>query len=207
MSLKIKVCGLREPSNIEEVASLNPDYMGFIFYKKSPRYVGDDFVVPSIDSRISRVGVFVNHDHDFIIRQAEKSSLSHVQLHGDELPDACRRLKSAGLSVIKVFRIDAGFGFDSTKPFESCCDYFLFDTKGENYGGTGKAFDWSVLDQYKYSTPFFLSGGLNADNLSQVNSIPNSVMIAIDLNSGVEERPGKKDMDKLKNIFSQLNRA
>lgn len=207
MSVKIKVCGMRDSQNIMEVANLKPDFMGFIFYSKSPRFVGEDFVMPSIDSSIERVGVFVNHDFDFITRQSKNYSLSHAQLHGDESPQLCNQLKLIGLKVIKVFSVGVDFNFEVAKPYEPFVDYFLFDTKGDNYGGTGRTFDWSLLENYSLTTPFFLSGGLNPENTSQIHSISSTGFFAVDLNSGVEESPGVKSISRLKSVFQELNQG
>ena len=207
MKLKVKICGMREPQNIREVAALNPEYMGFIFYDKSPRYVGTDFEIPLIESKIKKVGVFVNASHEVIVQQVHKYNLSCVQLHGQESPELCSKLRLEGITVIKVFLIDQLFEFNSLLPYEERVDFFLFDTKGNTYGGTGKPFDWSLLDAYSSSIPFFLSGGLNPDNLHQLSSIKSKNLFAVDLNSGVEKSPGIKDIAKLEKVFSELNRA
>lgn len=205
MNLKVKVCGMRDAKNILDVASLNPDYMGFIFYDKSPRYVGSELIIPHVEKDIKRVGVFVNSSYDFIVRVAKKYSLSTVQLHGGESVELCKQLRSNGLEIIKVFSVDSNFEFKFTGPFESTADYFLFDTKDKNYGGTGKTFDWSLLEKYTSEKPFFLSGGLDLNNVFQVQRVRSKNLFGVDLNSGVEASPGLKDIIKLKRAFSDLN--
>jgi len=195
---------MKEPVNIQEVATLSPDFMGFIFYEPSHRFVDKDFIISQLDEAIERVGVFVNSDFDFMIRQADKFNFSHIQLHGHETPELCHRLKLAGLKIIKAFSVDSSFDFKKVNSFQSVVDFFLFDTKGDQYGGTGKSFNWSLLDKYKLSTPFFLSGGLNPDNIGQAMSINHPALFALDLNSGFEERPGLKNVSKLKSAFGKL---
>jgi phosphoribosylanthranilate isomerase len=200
MKLKIKVCGMREPSNIEAVAKLNVDFMGFIYYEKSPRFVGNDFEAPSTGEKIQRVGVFVNQPLHFIFKEVERNSLDAVQLHGSESPEVCCNLKSKGITVIKVFSIGDDFDFVLTKPYQYAADYFLFDTKGMSYGGTGKKFDWGLLEKYSQPTPFFLSGGLSPENIAKVSNVKNPQLYGVDLNSGVEESAGVKSVERIKQI-------
>jgi phosphoribosylanthranilate isomerase len=205
MNFKVKVCGMREPENILEVSALSPDFLGFIFYEKSPRYVGMDFQIPVIKKNINKVGVFVNHDFDFIMKQVDRLGLNHVQLHGHETPALCEHLRSDELKVIKVLSVDPTFDFKSATQYADHIDYFLFDTKSSSYGGTGKTFDWSLLRNYRLSIPFFLSGGLNPENIGQINTVDHKLLYAIDLNSGVESIPGRKDISKLKSVLIQIN--
>lgn len=193
--IKLKICGMRDEANIQAVGDLHPDYMGFIFYDKSPRYVGKDFKVPNVPNA---VGVFVNESNDRILETGVKI----VQLHGNESPERCASLKSKGLTVIKAFSIDDDFDFEKTKPYSDVTDYFLFDTKGKYYGGNAYPFDWNKLNEYDQSKPFFLSGGLNAQNLNNLDLLNGMNLYAIDLNSGVEDTPGIKNIDKIKNVLS-----
>jgi len=186
---------MREPGNIQEVAALQPDYMGFIFYSKSPRFVGEDFKVPGVRNA---VGVFVNETTEKILEKG----VSIVQLHGNESVQQCSELKSKGLTVIKAFSIDDDFDFETTKPYEDVVDYFLFDTKGKLYGGNAYPFDWNKLNEYSQSKPFFLSGGLNAQNLQNLDLLDGMNLYAIDLNSGVEDSPGLKNIEKIKSVMS-----
>ena len=204
--MKIKICGMREEENIREVAALNPDYMGFIFYEPSPRYVGRDFNMPiNLNSSISKMGVFVNQSAETVITTMDKHQLQYAQLHGDESPSFCDTLKAAGINLIKAFRVNEDFNFTVTKQFESVSDFFLFDTKGKHYGGNSRAFDWNLLAAYNQAVPFFLSGGINADNVRQLNTISSMHVHALDINSGVEDRPGFKSIIKITEIINQLS--
>jgi len=193
MNVKIKICGMTNRHNVEDVLKLKPDYMGFIFYSKSPRCVKDrikpDFI-RSISSQTIATGVFVDEDHDAILRIADRYGLAAVQLHGSETPEMCYSIKSRGITVIKAFAIASGNDFDITKKYGTAADYFLFDTKTENHGGSGKTFDWSALESYKGTTPYFLSGGISPQNIS---AAAQTGCYAIDINSRFETEPGMKD--------------
>jgi phosphoribosylanthranilate isomerase len=205
MNLKLKVCGMREMVNILGVALLQPDYMGFIFYEKSKRFVGSNFFIPTnFPSTTRRVGVFVNEKIDTILNLASKHKLDFVQLHGDETIEDCKTLKENKIGVIKVFLVDNDFDFDSTKPFQPYSDYFLFDTKSAGYGGSGKTFDWNLLKKYDQQIPFFLSGGLSPYNIQNMTEMKDMNLHAIDINSGVESAPGLKDIQKIKSIKNIL---
>jgi phosphoribosylanthranilate isomerase len=192
--IRLKVCGMRDAANIKAVAELGPDYMGFIFYEKSPRYVGQDFRIPVANA----VGVFVNESTANILGK----NVRVVQLHGDETPSQVAELKGKGLTVIKVFSVDDQFDFAQTRDYKA--DYFMFDTKGKYYGGNAKTFDWKKLEEYDQSTPFFLSGGLNADNLKDLDILKGMNLHAVDVNSGVEDSPGIKNIDNIKRVMSCL---
>jgi phosphoribosylanthranilate isomerase len=201
--MKIKICGLKYKNNIEQVAYLRPDYMGFIFYDKSKRFVGEDFIMPVISSKIKKVGVFVNAKADYIIDKINKHKLDVIQLHGDEKPGFCK-VMSHLITVIKSFGIDDSFDFKSIEPYKNCCDYFLFDTKTNEYGGSGKQFDWNIFKGYDNKIPFFLSGGIGLKELKSVSSFKLKVH-AVDVNSRFEIEPGLKDIGKLEKIFKNEN--
>jgi phosphoribosylanthranilate isomerase len=204
--LKIKICGMRDAANILDVASLSPDYLGFIFYPASPRFVGNDFTPPSgLAPIINRVGVFVNESTQSILAKAKSAGFTFVQLHGNETPDEAKSLKDAGLKVIKVFSIDDEFNFDITQPYQKVVDYFLFDTKGKFYGGNAKTFNWNILHRYDQEVPFFLSGGLTPENLTNLDSLRSMNLHALDLNSGVELSPGVKSKEKVEHIINLTN--
>ena len=198
--VKIKICGMRESENIKQVSTLRPDYIGFIFYESSPRYVGDDFRMPFVDKIIKKVGVFVNAPVDTMKEAHREHRLDYLQLHGSEPIEVCEQLKSAGISLIKVFSVDDNFDFAATKPYTRCVDFFLFDTKGKYYGGNAKAFNWTILQKYDQAKPFFLSGGLSPDNIGLVEKIKELNIHALDINSGVELTPGLKDITKVQKI-------
>jgi phosphoribosylanthranilate isomerase len=200
MNVKLKICGMRNPANIAEVAALQPDYMGFIFYEKSPRYVGKNFLIPAIQPSIKRIGVFVNEDTERIVDTIIRHNLDFAQLHGNESVGQCQKLKEKGIKIIKAFSIDDDFDFQSLKPYTPYVTYFLFDTKGTYFGGNAKAFDWTLLQKYDQQIPFFLSGGISVENVSEVKKVNKLSFHSIDVNSGVEASPGVKDVSKIKEL-------
>ena len=205
--MNIKVCGLRDAENLKEVAALNPDFVGFIFYDQSPRFVGDGLdvdVVRALPRSIRKVGVFVNASPESIIRNVKKYDLQYVQLHGTETPDFCKNLKMRGLNIIKAFRVDELFNFSMLNNYKNQCDFFLFDAKGEQPGGNGFAFDWSLLNKYDNDKPFFISGGIGVDNLADLEQIRHLKLYGIDINSQVEVSPGMKDVEKIRELIARL---
>jgi len=199
--LQLKVCGMRDADNILQVAALRPAYMGFIFYEKSPRFVGESFVLPAdFPTDIKKVGVFVNAPAETMLTTAARVGLDALQLHGHESVEVCRQVKAAGLEVIKVFSVDDDFDFAGTQPYRAVADYFLFDTKGKLYGGNAQTFDWSVLGRYDQQVPFFLSGGLTPANVADALLLEGLNVYALDVNSGVETAPGKKDIGLIQEL-------
>jgi phosphoribosylanthranilate isomerase len=206
MSLALKICGMRELQNIREVAALQPDYMGFIFYPASPRFVGYDFKVPTdFPSTIKRVGVFVKTEIHAIIEQAKIHSLDYVQLHSNESVVQCEKVTSAGHGVIKVFSVDEQFDFNTTNQFQHCADYFLFDTKGKYYGGNATSFDWTLLTKYNQQKPFFLSGGIMVDQVAAIQALKGMNIHALDVNSGVEVAPAVKSINQIREFKQALS--
>ncbi len=197
----IKVCGMREESNVREVEQLKTDWMGFIFYPKSPRYVGERLAY--IPERVKRVGVFVNEDIDRILTLAENNRLDILQLHGEESSDDCRVLKEKGFLVIKALGINSEKPFPSelTERYEESCDYFLFDTRTSLYGGSGKKFEWKILADYRGERPFLLSGGISPEDVEEVKAFSHPRCIGIDLNSGFEVSPALKDVQLLQRFI------
>ena len=205
---KIKVCGMRESENILDVSQFDIDYMGFIFYKGSPRFVGDSFTVPkAIPSSLKRVGVFVDEDTEEILKLVDRHRLSYVQLHGDETAEDCAVLKSAGLGVIKAFGVKGDFDFSKTEEYSSFVDYFLFDTAGKQRGGTGLSFDWKILGRYNGATPYFLSGGIEQSSIELIKGLNDSKIHAIDVNSKLEVSPGIKEVEKVERFVKAKKRA
>jgi phosphoribosylanthranilate isomerase len=204
--MKLKVCGMKYQENISEVAQLQPEYLGFIFYEKSSRFF--DGVIPKLPESIKKVGVFVDEKVEVISGKIEKHNLSVIQLHGHESPEICRLLKSTGAEVIKVFSIKNTFEFSVLTPYEDVCDYYLFDTKGKLPGGNGYTFNWEVLKNYPSTKPYFLSGGIGLDAMETIKEFlqkPESQYChAIDVNSKFEIEAGLKDIEKLKEFKSQL---
>ena len=204
----IKVCGMRDAENVRNVENLDVNFLGFIFYSGSPRYVGDNSDSLDVVCKCtkSKVGVFVNELFDFIYDKAELCKLDYLQLHGKETPDLCRELRQLGHSVIKAFSIASADDFKSMENYSGCCDYFLFDTKCVGYGGSGQRFDWSLLDEYNGATPFLLSGGLTPDCFDDLSRLVHPKFAGIDLNSGFEVSPAMKDVDKLRVFISQVRK-
>jgi phosphoribosylanthranilate isomerase len=203
----IKICGMKYPDNILEVGSLLPDYMGFIFWPKSARYFDGD--MPDLPKSIKKVGVFVNENISIIETKIAKYNLQAIQLHGQESVEFCSELKAksgAEIEIIKVFSADENFDFSVLKPYESVCDYFLFDTKGKLPGGNGIAFDWRILEKYPSTKPFFLSGGIGIEEIKNIKeiSITNLPLYAIDINSKFEIEPGLKDIKRLKDLKIEI---
>ncbi|MBS1528298.1 MAG: phosphoribosylanthranilate isomerase [Bacteroidetes bacterium] len=198
--MKIKVCGMKDPGNISAVAALQPDYMGFIFYPQSPRFVTE---LDIIEIPVIKTGVFVNENVGKVKKLAGKYQLDAIQLHGNESPDYCEVFKDKVI-VIKAFGVDETFDFEMLVPYAGKVDYFLFDTKTGTHGGSGLTFDWSLLNKYQLDVPFFLSGGLSPENIHEVKTIGHPQFYGVDLNSKFEVEPGLKDVDKLIEAFEIL---
>lgn len=190
--------------NILEIASLQPDYLGFIFYEKSPRYFQNE--IPKIDATIQKVGVFVNAALHEIEEKVTLYQLDLIQLHGEESADFCHFLQQKKVKVIKAFNIYKEFNFNDLEKYNKSCDYFLFDTKGTNYGGNGIAFDWKVLKNYHLDKPYFLSGGIGLENIDEVIAFLTSAAakncIAIDCNSKLELLPGLKSTQQTQQLIN-----
>jgi phosphoribosylanthranilate isomerase len=206
--MKLKICGMKYPDNILEVGTLLPDYMGFIFWEKSARYF--DGTLPTLTQSIKKIGVFVNANKEEIEAQVLKHDLQAVQLHGQESVAFCHELKNTlanTTEIIKVFSVDDTFDFNQLEPFETVCDYFLFDTKGKLPGGNGTTFDWKVLEQYPSQKPFFLSGGIGLDEIDLVKQILKTDLpiIAIDVNSKFEIEAGLKNKEELDRFKQKIN--
>ncbi len=205
--MKLKVCGLKYQSNIEELINLNIDYVGFIFYKKSSRYIGEsisfDFI-RKIPKHISKVGVFVNETAYNVLNFVAHYNLDVVQLHGDESEEICEELKPY-ITVIKAFRIHNDFDFTTLEKYLPHVDFFLFDTDTKTYGGSGQQFNWELLKQYTFDKPFFLSGGIDSSSIKQIQQFNHSQLHAIDINSKFELSPALKNIEKIKQFIQNIN--
>ncbi len=207
---KLKICGLKYLENIHNIAKqVQPEYMGFIFYEKSKRFVGEDFdpnIINAIPTNIQKVGVFVNADKAYILRKIKWYQLEMVQLHGDETPLLCSKLKNMGVKVMKVFSVGNSFDFEQLTPYEKTVDYFLFDTKGKNYGGNGIRFNWQILKTYNSPIPLFLSGGIGLDSIGEIRQLQSTEIniYALDVNSKFEIEPARKDINQLLDFKKQL---
>ncbi len=204
--MKIKICGMKFPENIKTVAELKPDLMGFIFYPKSPRYAEplDLETLNSLPYDIKKIGVFVNEDLERILTIVYRYKLVGIQLHGSENAKICKQLKEAGLLVLKAFPIAEAYNFKVTRNYEGVCDYFLFDTKTDAYGGSGIKFNWAILNEYKGETPFLLSGGIGVDDAEAISKIDHPKMAGIDLNSKFEISHGLKNVEMLDGFLKQI---
>ncbi|WP_438989835.1 phosphoribosylanthranilate isomerase [Polaribacter sp.] len=229
--MKLKVCGMKFTENMQQVAALQPDYLGFIFYEKSKRNF--EGIIPELPKEIKKTGVFVNEYIEIVVSLVEEYRLDAIQLHGDESVSYILDLKQQlannralfieenkqikkkknqhyiskkEVEIIKVFGIKNEFNFSALQPYLDVVDYFLFDTKGKERGGNGVKFDWSVLENYPYKKPFFLSGGISLNDLEQLQIVlkSNLPIYALDVNSKFESKPGVKkteELEKFKNSF------
>ncbi|MDD2298298.1 MAG: phosphoribosylanthranilate isomerase [Fermentimonas sp.] len=200
----IKVCGMRDEENIRQLEQLDIDWMGFIFYHDSPRYAGQ--IVKYLPSKKKRVGVFVDQNPQIIRDRAKDNHLFAIQLHGSEPPWYCINLREEGYKVIKSFGIDKD-GFipnAQLNAYEGKCDYFLFDTKTDLHGGSGKKFNWNRLADYKGETPFILSGGISPEDVEEIKSFSHPKFAGIDINSRFEISPAIKDVEAIKTFIKQL---
>jgi phosphoribosylanthranilate isomerase len=207
MSLKIKICGMLDGQNIIGVSELNPDILGFIFYQESPRYAAlvlDPATIGKIPGKIKKAGVFVNADFEEIKATIKRYSLDIAQLHGNEKPAACERLKETGITVIKAFNIRDRNGFKLCSTYKTSTDYFLFDASSSAHGGSGIKFDWKLLDEYDLDHPFFLSGGIGPQDTNNIKGLKNPSFYGIDINSRFETSPGIKDIMSLNTFISGL---
>ena len=229
--MKLKVCGMKYVENIQQVAALQPDYLGFIFYEKSKRNF--EGIIPELPKSIKKTGVFVNEMLEIVISMVEEYRLEAIQLHGDESAGYVLTLQNQlearralfieenkhikkkknqhfiskdNVEIIKVFGIKDAFDFDVLKPYLDLVDFFLFDTKGEERGGNGTKFDWKVLENYPFEKPFFLSGGIGPGDVEGIHEIINSELPlhALDVNSKFESIPGRKKTEELKKFIQDL---
>ncbi len=200
----IKTCGMRDADNIRAVSELGIDWMGFIFWAPSSRYVSEKPTF--LPTRQKRVGVFVDARIEEVKSKADEYALDLIQLHGKESPAFCERLKTnSRQQLIKAFNIATQEDLEQTIPYEGLVDYFLFDTKAKMVGGNGTQFDWSVLSAYQGNTPFLLSGGIGPDDAEKVRNFHHPQLAGIDLNSRFELSPALKDIEKLKQFITEYN--
>ncbi len=195
---------MKSTENRQQVEQLGVDFLGFIFYPASKRFVGEQPETGLFNSDTQKVGVFVDENVFEILALAKNLGFEWVQLHGKENPKTCQILKKQGLKIIKVFSVDEKFNFETVKPFEKVADYFLFDTKTKLHGGSGKKFDWTILEKYTAHTPFFLSGGIGPDDAEEIKKIQHPKLTGVDVNSGFEDKPGIKNIEKLKKFIPEI---
>ena len=202
----VKVCGMREPENIEKVAQLGVDMMGFIFYPKSPRFASQSVDRTTADKNVCRVGVFVNESVELISDKIQLFDLDAVQLHGNESRELCEQLHEQNglLKVIKAISVSTAGDIQKYKEYVGAVDYFLFDTKCKTVGGSGQQFDWQVLENYDGDVPFILSGGIGPEDVERISNFHHPKCIGIDLNSKFEMEPGLKDVEMLKTFLENI---
>ena len=210
---KIKVCGLTKLTQIQELTALNTDFLGFIFYEKSPRYVLDSLTLDEMKSinHQGKVGVFVNENVGKIVEITEKGKLNYIQLHGDEDENYVSDLReklNPEIGIIKVIRVGNQSSDDLRKTINSqrsTITYLLFDTDSKAFGGTGKTFDWQLLNKIEIPIPYFLSGGISLENIHQLSTL-NAQPFALDINSKFEIEPGNKNLTEIK-VFTSIVRT
>ncbi|KAA6331694.1 N-(5'-phosphoribosyl)anthranilate isomerase [termite gut metagenome] len=193
---------MREAGNIRKVEQAGVDMIGFIFYPKSSRYVEE--VPEYLPQHAKRVGVFVNEKIETIQATVTRFDLQCVQLHGEELPEFCWLLRQSNVLVIKTFSISQEKDLQAVSIYKGACDYYLFDTKCDERGGSGKSFDWGILNKYEGQTPFLLSGGISMESIEALKAFKHPRLAGIDINSCFEVSPGMKDVKKIKSFLTKL---
>lgn len=212
LNIKLKICGMKFPKNIQEIAHLQPDFLGFIFYENSVRNYTKNTIV-SIPNSVNKVGVFVNERQEKIIKTIQKYDLNMIQLHGNETKSYCLELliqlkqNQLNTKIIKSFSIDNYFVFQSLNDYQMV-DYFLFDTKGKLPGGNGTKFNWKILEKYHLEKPYFLSGGIGLEDISNIKEFlqkpASKYCFALDVNSQFEIEAGLKNKEKLQEFKTQI---
>ncbi|WP_339879804.1 phosphoribosylanthranilate isomerase [uncultured Algoriphagus sp.] len=209
--MKIKVCGMRNIDNIQNlIQEVNPDWMGLIFYSKSSRYVLEDSAESIQKANVPKVGVFVNESIELVLKKVEEFNLSAIQLHGEESAEYVRELKwISDKKIWKVISVRETVDWDTLKDYLGLIEYFLFDTATAQHGGSGKRFNWRVLEEYPFEEGFILSGGLDEGSASEILELAEKMpqLIGVDLNSKFEDAPGVKNIEKLKSFKRKLDHS
>jgi phosphoribosylanthranilate isomerase len=206
--MKIKVCGMRDPENIQNlIREVKPDWMGLIFYSKSPRYVSEELAEKIQEVEVPKVGVFVNESIEFVLSKIDEFKLSVLQLHGNESPEYVRELKlKTGKKLWKVISVGETIDWETLRDYVGLVEYFLFDTATVAHGGSGRKFNWQVLESYPFEKGFLLSGGLDEESAIEVLALSERMpkLVGVDLNSKFEDTPGLKNIEKLKQFKSKV---
>ena len=192
----IKVCGITNSTQFNWLANKGIEMIGLNFYPKSKRYVSLPMAGISTLSKAKKVGVFVNPELSYLLDKVDEYNLALVQLHGSESAEFCEEVAN-NVPIIKAFGVDKDFSFADTQAYLNTVDYFLFDTKTVGYGGSGKKFNWHKLSEYQFDKPFLLSGGIQLEDMPEINGLLFPALVGIDINSGFEISPGNKDLDKI----------
>lgn len=205
--MKVKICGLKQRKNIEAIEAMKPDFLGFIMYPKSLRYAEPaelSETLEGLQTTAQTVGVFVNEEPEIVLDLCFEFGFDYAQLHGGESVEYCTEIREEGIKVIKVFRVGEDFDVSSVVEFVECADLFLFDTKTLSFGGSGRQFDWSVLEGYSASVPYLLSGGISENDVEKVKSMNLPGLVGVDANSQLEVEPGLKDLEKTKVLIQKV---
>jgi len=216
-NIHIKVCGLRDYNNIQQVANLNIDFLGLIFYPYSPRYVyhNENFTIKNINKTF--VAVFVNQSLNYIIQQIELHNIKYVQLHGTESTEYCLTLRNNDITIIKTIHLPTYYNINDVNliqelinQYSNYVDFFLFDTKinniQNNYGGSGIKFNWEIINKLTISKPFFIAGGISLENINDIFKITHPNFFAIDVNSKFEVSPAIKNINNLITLINYLKK-
>lgn len=207
--MQLKICGMRDPENCLAIAELHPTYMGFIFYPPSPRFVSQIPIrlIEQLKTRdIRPVAVFVNESVTHMLKVVRTYGIPTVQLHGQETPNVCKQLTDEGLEVFKAFSIASSDDFQPVHAYEGYCSRYIFDTKTSQYGGSGKTFDWSLLEKHTGATPFLLSGGIGLEETSALLQLVHPKLIGFDVNSRFEWSPGIKNKEQLHTFIQTIQK-
>lgn len=204
--MKLKICGLKNIENIIEISNeIRPDFLGFIFYKNSPRFVQNLDIKELNKININKVGVFVNENIYNILKISEVYNLKYAQIHGEIELKFLEELKKNNIKILKAINISNKENFNEIKKYQDFVDFFLFDSKSEKHGGSGIKFNWELLNEYKEKTLFFLSGGISINDVNQINKIKHPSLFGLDLNSKFEINAGTKDIKLLKEFKQKIN--
>ena len=206
--MKLKVCGMRDPGNIQELLDrVTPDWMGLIFYEKSPRFVSEALAEDIKDFPVNKVGVFVNESSKRMLELARSFGLHTLQLHGQEPVSQVRELKeNSRLEIFKVFSVSDQVDWNKLVDYEPWVDYFLFDTFSVGHGGSGKTFNWQILLDYPLQKPFLLSGGIGLEESDRIIELGSKInkMAGVDVNSKFEWAVAEKNIGALKQFKDNL---
>ena len=200
----IKVCGITASAQYNWLAQHSIEMIGLNFYAKSKRFISQPLEGINSPSNTKKVGVFVNPELSYLLEKVDEYNLDMVQLHGNESVAFCEEV-AVRIAIIKVFGIDEKFSFVDTEPYLKSADYFLFDTKTDGYGGSGKKFNWRKLSEYQLDKPFFLSGGIQLEDIPDIMALQFPSLAGIDVNSGFEINPGTKDIAKIYSLLKLIN--
>lgn len=210
-SLQVKICGMREKGNIDKIAALKPDFMGFIFHPESPRYVGEDFNarwISMFHPEVRTVGVFVNQEVTELKSLVKRNAFNVIQLHGDESVAYCKEVREMlpDCEIWKAFPVGEKVDFSVSDKYHDVCDGFLFDTSSLTRGGSGKSFDWELLKDYGADKKVILSGGLGPENIEQALQLAAKCTFIriLDINSKIEINPGRKSVQLVQGILDKV---